>query len=79
VNSVPDDHQPDYGNGPALAALRLDYPAPWVIRYEAPLRIYSAELRSDDGRSLHYLCGLDISELRARLVTATAIDKAARP
>jgi hypothetical protein len=72
--TIPDDHQPGYGNGPALAALRSQYPAPWVIRYEAPLHIYSAELRSADGRSLHYLCGHDVGELAARLVTATALD-----
>ena len=71
--TIPDDHQPDYGNGPALAALRADYPAPWVIRYEAPLHIYSAELRQPDG-AVRYLAGHDIPELAARLVTATALD-----
>ena len=72
--TIPDDHQPGHGNGPALAALRADYPAPWVIRYEAPLHIYSAELRSNGGRTLHFLAGHDIGELAARLATATALD-----
>ena len=69
--SVPDDHQHD--NGPALAALRAEYPA-WTIAYEAHLGVYSAELKSDDGRSLHYLCGHDLAELATRLGTATALD-----
>jgi len=79
MTSFPDDDHRDYDNGPALAALRFEFPEPWVIRYEAPLRIYSAELRSNGGRTLHYLCGQDVDELRARLQTATAIDEAARP
>lgn len=74
MSTIPDDHSRGYGNGPALAALRAEYPAPWVIRYEAPLHIYSAELRSADGRSVHYLCGHDLSELAARLATAAALD-----
>jgi hypothetical protein len=72
--TIPDQQRDDdHGNGPALAALRAAYPAPWVIRYEASLHVYSAELRSDDGRSLHYLCGHDVAELEARLVTATVV------
>jgi len=81
MSTIPDDHDHDYGNGPALSALRARFPA-WDIKYEAPLHVYSAELRSEDGRSLHYLCGLDTPELEARLVTATALDAAtgmARP
>jgi hypothetical protein len=78
VQMLPDDDHRDYGSDPALAALRAEFPALWVIRYEAPLRIYSAELRSGGGAALHYLCGHDVDELRARLVTATAIDAAAR-
>ncbi len=74
MSTIPDDHSRDYGNGPALSALRAQYPAPWVIRYEASLHIYSAELRSANGRSLHYLCGHDLPELSARLETATALD-----
>jgi hypothetical protein len=74
VNSVTHDDQPDYDHGPEIAALRAEYPAPWVIRYEHPLHIFSAELRSNGGRTVHYLCGLDVPELRARLVTATALD-----
>jgi hypothetical protein len=70
--SVPDDDHHDYDNGPALAALRAEYPT-WTIRYEVALRIFSAELRSSGGRTLHYLCGHDIAELEARLVTATAV------
>lgn len=70
--TIPDDHQPDYDNGPQLAALRAEYPA-WTIRFEASLRIYSAELRAADG-SVHFLAGHDIPELRARLEVATAIE-----
>ena len=73
MSTIPDDHSRDYGNGPQLAALRAAYPG-WTIRYEASLHIYSAELRSADGRSLHYLCGHDLPELSARLETATALD-----
>jgi len=73
MSTIPDDHSRDYGNSPAVAALRAAYPQ-WVIMYETPLRIFSAELRSNGGRTLHYLCGQDVDELRARLVTATALD-----
>ena len=59
-------------NGPALAALRAEYPG-WLIQYEASLYIYSAELRQPDG-AVRYLAGHDIPELAARLVTATALD-----
>jgi hypothetical protein len=72
--TIPDDHQPDYDHGPEISALRAEYPAPWVIRYEHPLHIYSAELRSNGGRTVHYLCGLDLRELRSRLATATKLD-----
>jgi len=75
MSTIPDDHSRDYDNGPALAALRLQFPEPWVIRYEAALHVYTAELKSGDGRSLHFLAGHDIPELEARLVTATAIDR----
>jgi len=73
MTSFPDDDHRDYDNGgPALAALRLRFPA-WTIGFEAPLRIYSAELRQDDG-AVRYLAGHDVAELEARLVTATAIE-----
>ena len=71
MSTIPDDHSRDYGNGPALAALRAAYPG-WTIRYEAALHIYSAELKSEDGRSLHYLAGHDLAELESRLEVAKA-------
>jgi hypothetical protein len=73
MHSVPDDHSHDYGNGPALAALRAEYPA-WTIVYEAALGVYSAELRSENGSSLHYLAGHTLDELKTRLQTATTLD-----
>jgi hypothetical protein len=39
--------------------------------------VFPAELRSDDGRSLHCLAGHDIGELAARLAVATAPDELA--
>ncbi len=79
MDSIPHDDHRDYGSDPALAALRLQFPEPWKICFEPMLGVYSAELRSADGRySLHYLAGQTVGELRARLETATAIDAAAR-
>ncbi len=75
--TIPDDHSADYDNGPALAALRFEFPA-WAIGFEAPLRIFSATQQTGDGRGLRYLAGHDVGELRARLETATAIDAEAR-
>jgi hypothetical protein len=34
------------------------------------LEVFTAELRSDDGHSLHFLAGHDLPELAARLATA---------
>jgi len=74
MTSFPDDDHRDYDNGPALAALRAEFPAPWVIGYEPLLHVFSAELRSADGRySLHYLAGQTVDELRARLITAATV------
>jgi hypothetical protein len=77
MTTIPDDPRHAYDDGPALAALRAEYPA-WTIGYEAPLGIYSAELRQSDG-AVRYLAGHTVGELRARLATATSIDAAARP
>jgi hypothetical protein len=72
MSTIPDDHSRDYGNSsPALAALRAEYPA-WTIVYEPHLGVYSATLRQPDG-SLRYLAGHTVSELLARLQTATAL------
>jgi len=74
MTTIPDDDHRDYGSDPALAALRLDFPAPWEIGYEPLLHVFSAELRSADGRySLHYLAGQTVDELRERLVTAAKV------
>lgn len=72
MHTIPDDDHPDYGSGAAISALRAAYPA-WVIRFEASLGVYSAELRSENGHSLHYLAGHTLDELETRLQTATAL------
>ncbi len=54
-----------------LADLRHRYPD-WTIDPPAQLHVWTAELKSADGRSLHFLCGHDAAELAARLATATA-------
>jgi len=72
MTSVPDDHSRDYDNGPALAALRAEFPA-WTIGFEAPLRIYSATQQTGHGHGLRYLAGHDVDELRARLITAAKV------
>ncbi len=66
--TIPDDHQQYH---PQLAELRRRYPQ-WVIEGPAALYVFTAELRSHGGRSLHFLAGHDVAELAARLATATA-------
>ena len=67
MNSVPDQPHADH---PQLAELRQRYPE-WTIEGPAALHVYTAELRTDGGRSLHFLAGHDVAELAARLATAT--------
>jgi len=67
MSSVPDDRRPYHAQ---LAGLRHRYPE-WTIEGPAGLPVFTAELRSDDGRSLHYLAGHDLDELAARLAAAT--------
>ncbi len=73
--TIPDDHQPHHDQM-SLSELRQRYPQ-WVIDGPAGLPVYTAELRSDNGRSLHFLAGHDIDELAARLAVATAPDELA--
>jgi len=67
--SVPDDHQPQQ---PSLDALRREYPE-WTIEPPGALHVWTAELLSDGGRSVHFLAGHDLAELEARLVTAAKV------
>jgi hypothetical protein len=60
---------------PSLDGLRRKYPE-WTIEGPAALHVYTAELRTHGGRSLHFLAGHDVAELAARLETATALDTA---
>ena len=69
-SSVPD--QP-HGDHSQLAALRLRYPE-WTIEPPAALHVWTAELTTEGGRSVHFLAGHDIEELADRLATATALD-----
>jgi hypothetical protein len=57
----------------ALDELQQCYPA-WTIDGPAALHVYTAELRTGGGRSIHFLAGHDLDELAARLATATALD-----
>jgi len=66
---VPDDHQPQQ---PSLDGLRHQYPD-WQIDPPAQLHVWTAELKSDGGRCVHFLAGHDLRELAERLATATAI------
>jgi hypothetical protein len=68
MSTIPDDHQPQQ---PSLEELRRRYPE-WTIEGPAELHVYTAELRTHDGRSLHFLAGHTIDELAARLASATA-------
>lgn len=68
MNSIPDKPHDVH---PSLAELRLQYPE-WTIEGPAALHVYTAELTTDDGRSIHFLAGHDIAELAARLASATA-------
>jgi hypothetical protein len=63
---------------PSLADLRRRYPD-WVIEGPAQLSVYTAELKSADGRALHFLAGHDLGELAARLATAQAIHPGTGP
>ncbi len=72
--TIPDDHQPHHDQ--ALSELRQRYPQ-WVIEGPAALPVYTAELRTHGGRSLHFLAGHDLGELAVRLAVATAPDELA--
>jgi hypothetical protein len=67
MNTIPDDQRPH----PSLAELQQLYPQ-WVIEGPAGLPVYTAELRTRGGRSLHFLAGHTVDELAARLASATA-------
>lgn len=69
MNSVPDQSP---AQQPSLGALRQQFPD-WTIEPPGALHVWTAELRSADGRSLHYLCGHDIGELAARLEVAAKV------
>ena len=70
MSTIPDE---PHGNHAQLAELRQRYPE-WVIEYGASgLPILTAELRSEDGRSIHFLAGHTLDELAARLETATTV------
>jgi hypothetical protein len=56
----------------ALTALRERFPE-WDVRYEAALHVWTAELRSADGKSLRFLAGHTLNELAVRLETATTV------
>ena len=56
----------------SLDELRRRYPG-WEIAFRpARLPIFTAELRTHGGRSIHFLAGHSLDELTARLATATA-------
>jgi hypothetical protein len=55
----------------SLDDLRQRYPD-WTIEGPAALHVYTAELRMEGGRSIHFLAGHTVDELAARLASATA-------
>lgn len=76
MNSVPDQPAPQQ---PSLGELQRKYPA-WTVEGPGALHVWTAELRTHGGRSLHFLAGHDAAELAARLEVATAIEyKVGRP
>jgi hypothetical protein len=68
MNSIPDKPHDAH---PSLAELRARYPG-WTIEGPAALHVYTAELTTHGGRSLHFLAGHTLDELAARLASATA-------
>ncbi len=66
-------------NGDPVAALldqlRAEHPG-WVIEaHPLGLGLWTAEHRSDDGRSIHYVVCHNGQELEARLARLAAIEK----
>jgi hypothetical protein len=55
----------------SLEALRERFPD-WTIEGPAALHVWTAELTTHGGRSLHFLAGHTLDELAARLASATA-------
>jgi hypothetical protein len=66
-------HHPPAAPAPAEGALLAPYAARWVLAARpAGLHIWTAERRSADGRSIHYVVATSPRELAGRLAAIEA-------
>jgi hypothetical protein len=77
---MPENCRSDHGRAagtrstaqPAITGLIQEYGGRWTIAYQLDLSVWSAERRSQDGRSRWFICDREPALLAARLADAEA-------